>query len=78
VDISRLDYYRFLDLQIVATNFMELHIEMCSEKPSAKELAIFAADKMGVSEYKDPKHYMYDYLFYLTEESLKEFKSKNS
>jgi hypothetical protein len=78
VDISRLDYYRFLDIQIVASNFMELYIEICPHTPSVEELVAFATDRMGTFDYKDPQHYMYDYLLYLAEESLRELESKDS
>mgnify|MGYP006902063597 CR=1 FL=1 len=78
MDITRLDYYRFLDVEIVALNFMSLHIQLCNHTPTPEELVSFAADRMGSSEYKDPEHYMYDYLLYLADISLRECKSSKA
>lgn len=55
---------------------MNLYIEICPHTPSAEELVIFTADKMGTLDYKNPQHYMYDYLLYLADKSLKDLELK--
>lgn len=70
MDIERLDYYRFLDIEIVAESFMTLYLERVKHEPVPEELVSFAADRMGVWDYKDPEHYMYDYLFHLAQTVL--------
>lgn len=71
MNIDRLDYYRFLDIQTVAENFMALYLELTQHLPAAEELVSFAVDRMGAVEYGDPEHYMYNYLLFLAQEMIK-------
>ena len=55
---------------------MELYLERLKSIPAPEELVSFAADRMGVQEYRDPDHYMYDYLLFLANELLNEVTTK--
>lgn len=73
MDISRLDYLIPLDVDIISDNFMRIYIEMHEEKPTPEELVAWTTTNMGELAWKDPEHYMYDWLIKQAERAIDDY-----
>ena len=74
MNLERLQYLVPLDVDVITSSFMALYLEHAAHDPAAEEIIAWTTTKMGEYGWKDPSHYMYEWLMHQASIAIDEHK----
>ncbi len=79
MDLERLDWIYPFDVEVLACNFMRLHLESYDKGDLwPEDLVTFATDQMGKFDWQDPEHHLYSWLLNQAEILVEEYVEEES